>query len=81
MFEDAEGDRTGSLDFGRVRPLLAGVEVVADGARVGESDANGLVLLAGDAPPAELVFRIEGWRVVREWRGTSLHHVWMRRAR
>ncbi len=45
-------------------PPLADVEVVADGKRLGRTDALGRFFLALDAAPASLELRREGWRAL-----------------
>jgi hypothetical protein len=76
-----EGDSLGNPDMGRRRALLAGVEVRADGEFAGQSDGDGLVLLAGQSAPASLEFRLGGWRVVSERKSGRLRLVGMARGR
>ncbi len=64
VFADVEDTSMDELDLGPRRALLAGVEVWEDGRFLGQSDADGLLLLDHEAVPGSLDFRLPGWRVV-----------------
>ncbi|HEX6884964.1 MAG TPA: carboxypeptidase-like regulatory domain-containing protein [Planctomycetota bacterium] len=77
QFEDAEGDATTPAGQQGLQdpPVLAGVEVLADGVLAATSDAQGFCLVQGEREPATLEFRLPGWRVVTETRLAVLRTV------
>lgn len=67
LFKDAEGTRLVAPEFGAYfGDGLAGVQVLADGEPVAESDAEGLALVDLPRAPARLDFGRPGWRVAGE---------------
>jgi len=82
QFEDAEGDATTPSGQQGLQdpPVLAGVEVLADGVLAATSDAQGFCIVEGEREPATLEFRLPGWRVVGETRLAVLRTVVLARA-
>ncbi|MCB9915334.1 MAG: hypothetical protein H6828_09315 [Planctomycetes bacterium] len=59
-----DADAYEQIALARLRPPVPGVEVWADGALAGTSDAAGLVRLSLAAKPARLELRKPGWRAL-----------------
>jgi hypothetical protein len=77
QFEDAAGEAVGLPDYEHLRdaPVLAGVQVLIDGALAGVSGDDGLFAASCAHEPDTIEYRRPGWRVVREDFSGQVHRV------
>jgi hypothetical protein len=79
LLMEAGRDTTWANGGGVRGRMLAGVQVVADGRVVAESDAAGLALVDLECAPDELAFRLPGWHVMERITTSRLTSVSMAR--